>query len=59
MCVKRQIEVDPEQNIYGYINMGTRAIYDAYDIPTAKNALVFMIVGMNDYWKLPIGYFFD
>lgn len=57
MCVKRQIEIDPQQNIYGHINMGTGAIYDADDIPIAKNALVFMLVGMNDYWKLPIGYF--
>jgi len=52
ICVKRPIEIDPQQNIYGRTNMGTGAVYDTDDIPIAKNA-----VGMNDYWKLPIVYF--
>jgi len=26
-------------------------------VPEAKNALVFLLVGVNGYWKLPIGYF--
>lgn len=58
MCVKRHIEIDTQQNIYGHVNMGTDAKYNETDeIPVAKNALVFLIVGLNGYWKLPIGYF--
>jgi len=58
MCVKRLIEIDTQQNIYGHVNMGTDAKYnETDDIHVAKNALVFLIVSLNGYWKLPIGYF--
>lgn len=59
MCVKRRIESDTQQNTYGHVNLGTDISYDCDDdkIPLAHNALVFMVVCMNGYWKLPIGYF--
>lgn len=57
MCVKRLLEVYTQQKMYGHIDLGTNSIYDGDDIPLAKNSLVFLIVGMNGYWKLPIGYF--
>jgi len=57
MCVKRHIEVDTHQNVYGHVNMGTNVVYDCDEIPVAKNALVFLVVGMNGYWKMPVGYF--
>lgn len=57
ICVKRHIEIDTQQNMYGHVNLGTDCNYDNDEIPVAKNALVFMVVCMNGYWKLPIGYF--
>jgi len=57
MCVKRLLEVDIQQKMYGNIDLGTNSTYDGDDIPLVKNSLVFLIVGMNGYWKLSIGYF--
>lgn len=57
MCVRRQVEMDTQNNIYGHINMGANETYDGDDIPLAKNALVFLAVGINGYWKIPLGYF--
>ncbi|CAI6357380.1 unnamed protein product [Macrosiphum euphorbiae] len=37
--------------------MGMDYELDNDDIPQARNALVFLVVGLNGYWKLPIGYF--
>lgn len=36
--------------------MGTNFIYDGDDIPIAKN--VFLMVDLNGYWRLPVGYLF-
>jgi len=41
----------------GHIDLGPNSTYDGDDIPLAKNSLVFLLVGINEYWKLPIGYF--
>jgi hypothetical protein len=30
---------------------------DVDNVPLAKEALVFMAVGINDSWKIPVGYF--
>ncbi|KAF0706885.1 THAP-type domain-containing protein, partial [Aphis craccivora] len=57
MCVKRHLETDTHQNVYGHVNMGTNVVYDSDEIPLAKNALVFLVVGMNGYWEVPVGYF--
>lgn len=57
MCIKKHVEVDPQNNIYGYIDLGTGSSDDKDDLPLARNALVFLVVGLNDYWKLPIAYF--
>lgn len=57
MYEKRLLEGDTQQKMYGHIDLGTNSTYDGDDIPLAKNALVFLIVSMNGYWKLPIGYF--
>lgn len=57
MCIKKHVELDTCQNVYGYVNMGVDYELDKDDIHQAKNALVFLVVGMNGYWKLPIGYF--
>jgi hypothetical protein len=39
----------------GYINFG--ANIDSDSLPLAKEALVFLIVGVNCRWKMPVGYF--
>lgn len=51
------MELDTCQNVYGYINMGVDYDLDKDDIRQTRNALIFLIVGMNGYWKLPIEYF--
>jgi len=51
------VEMDTQNNIYGHKNMGANEVYDGDDIPLAKNALVFLAVGINDYWKILLGYF--
>jgi len=59
MSIRKQVEMDSNRNIYGFVNLDT--FNDASDpdktVPEAKNALVFLLVGVNGYWKLPIGYF--
>jgi len=35
--------------------MRTNEIYDGNEIPIAKNSLVFLAVGINGYWKIPLG----
>lgn len=38
--------------------MGTGlTVDDNGSLPLARNALVFLVVGLNAYWKLPIAYF--
>jgi len=57
MCIRQQVEIDSLKNVHGYINMGVEHCYDSDDIPLAKNALVFLAVGINGYWKMPLAYF--
>lgn len=57
MCIRQQVEIDSQKNIYGFINMGAEHSYDSDDIPLAKNALVFSAEGINGYWKMPLAYF--
>lgn len=40
----------------GYINFGT-AMQNSDMLPMATKALVFMIVGLNSRWKVPVAYF--
>jgi len=58
MCIKKHIEVDTQNNVFGYIDLGTgKHTDDGDDLPLARNALVFLVVALNEYWKLPIAYF--
>jgi len=57
MCIRQHVEMDSQRKIHGYINMGAEYSYDNDNIPEAKNALVFLVVGINGYWKMPIAYF--
>lgn len=49
--------MDSQPNIYGFVNLGVENMTDSDGVQEAKNALVFLAVGINVYWKLPIGYF--
>jgi hypothetical protein len=42
---------------YGSVEFGADHNEDVDNIPLAKQALVFMAVGINDSWKIPVGYF--
>lgn len=57
MSIRKHIEMDSQRNIYGFVNLGVANDMDGDEIQEAKNALVFLAVGINGYWKLPIGYF--
>lgn len=52
--IKRGIHFDGK-NTYGYVNLGNDVLSETGD--EAKQALVFMIVAINDSWKLPVAYF--
>ncbi|CAI6358046.1 unnamed protein product [Macrosiphum euphorbiae] len=57
MCIRQHVEMDSQKKMYGFINMGAEYAYDNDNIPLAKNALVFLAVGINGYWKMLIAYF--
>ena len=40
----------------GYVDVGNGVVDDT--LPPAKDALVFMVVSLNESWKVPCGYFF-
>lgn len=54
MSIKEKVEYRGKERC-GYVDMGTNI--DSDDIPTARYALVFMLVSINDYWKIPISYY--
>lgn len=44
------------QRLQGYISYGHK-INDSDAMTEATEALVFLIVALNSYWKIPVGYF--
>lgn len=54
VAIRQQLEWDGDKYC-GYIDMGTNTDDDS--LPMAKEALVFMVVAVNDNFKLPVGYF--
>jgi len=55
VAIRRQVEWDGKQYT-GYVDLGV-GIEDSSSMPVAKEALVLMIVGINEHWKVPIAYF--
>lgn len=54
MSIKSHVQHDPQtQTMSGYVDMGDRS--NETDI--ASEALVFMVVGLQGYWKAPIAYY--
>ena len=54
VAIRQQVEWDGSKFV-GYIDMGTGLDDDS--MPVAKEALTFMVVGVNDSFKLPVAYF--
>ena len=54
VAIRQQIEWDGKKFV-GYIDMGTGLDDDS--MPVAKEALTFMVVGVNDLFKVPVEYF--
>lgn len=55
ISIKRFVEWNGKK-MTGYVDLGTNL--DGDDLPEAKEALVFLLVGVNAHWKLPVAYFF-
>ncbi|KYN22412.1 THAP domain-containing protein 9, partial [Trachymyrmex cornetzi] len=55
--IREQIEYDGNR-YYGYVDLGVNSNTTNVDNPLpARNALVFMLVALNNHWKVPLGYF--
>lgn len=55
MSIRQHVEWDGKK-YWGHVDMGTN-LTDADTLPVAREALVFIIVGLADSWKIPTGYF--
>lgn len=56
IAIRKHVEWDQYRNRFiGFIDCGSKA--DEENLPIAKEAIVFMIVSVNDNWKIPIGFF--
>ena len=56
MAIRKHVSWDGKK-YRGYVDLGNDAEVDD-SAPVAKDALVFMVVGLNKSWKVPVGYFF-
>lgn len=54
MSIREHVDYQGGKNI-GYVDFGIHLDNDA--LPLAKEALVFMLVGVNCSWKVPVAYF--
>jgi hypothetical protein len=54
MAIRQHVEYDG-RDYFGFVAMGGCLNVSQTDI--AKEALVFMVVAINDTWKIPVGYF--
>lgn len=54
MAIRQHLEYDGNK-YYGQVNLGNGMNNDCLDI--AKECFVFMVVAVNEDWKIPIGYF--
>ena len=55
MALKHGVDWDGTK-YNGFVNMGGQMQAD--NLPLATNVFVFMLVGVNCSWKIPVGYFF-
>lgn len=58
MAIRCQSLFDDNIKMYqGFIDMGRSISSDAQSLPLAKNALVYLVSGVNEAFKIPVGYF--
>lgn len=55
MAIRQHLEYDGT-NYYGHVDFGN--CLDGESVELAKEVLVFLIVCINESWKVPLGYFF-
>jgi hypothetical protein len=57
MSIKKHIDYDSKSSSFkGYVDIGTGPMEE--DLKPATDALIFMAVGVNWHFKIPLGYFF-
>jgi hypothetical protein len=56
VAIKKHVSWDGKK-FRGYVDLGNDVKHDD-SAPIEKDALVFMVVGLNETWKAPVGYFF-
>jgi hypothetical protein len=56
MAIRQQLLFN-NNKFYGTVEFGTDHSEDVDSVPLAKETLGFMAVGINDSWKIPVGYF--
>ena len=57
MSIKKQIEYDSKSSTFkGYVDVGAGVTEE--EAKPATELLIFMAVGVNCHFKIPIGYFF-
>lgn len=54
MAIRQQVEFDG-QKFCGNCDLGDNIDIEEHNV--AKEALVFLVVGINELWKIPVGYF--
>ena len=58
MSIRRHVEWDHQNKRYvGVVDCGAGSMQDSEKLPVAKDALVFLLCGVNERWKLPVAYF--
>ncbi|EFN76533.1 THAP domain-containing protein 9, partial [Harpegnathos saltator] len=57
MAIRKQVQWDHSaRKFIGYIDYGS-CIHEPEELPFAKEALVYLINGVNARWKIPVAYF--
>jgi hypothetical protein len=56
MAIRQQLLFN-NNRFDGSVEFGADHSEDVDNVPLAKEALVFMAAGINDSWKIPVGYF--
>jgi len=54
MAIRQHVEWDGT-NYHGYVNIGDSICNESME--KAKESLVFLVVAVNEAWKIPVGYF--
>ncbi|EZA50769.1 THAP domain-containing protein [Ooceraea biroi] len=58
MAIRKQLKWNhSEKKFVGYVDCGT-VIREPDAMPLAKEALVYLLTGINERWKIPVAYFY-